>query len=740
MLQSISFGIKSKKIIIWLTGAPAALAVGAAARLWLYFLNDSFWRDETKLLLNVAHKSFLQLLGPLDYGQEAPIPLLWLYRLFYLMGGGGELPLRAVSLLSSIFALYLFYCLAQRVIPERRAVLFVTWLMALAPGEILFAAMAKQYSLDLLAACALLYVAAPWFTKSEENPSSSKLAMAGGLTPWVSLPAVWIAGSIGLGMLGRGRRAGFKPALVFWGVLIFSFALEFFLILKRCLHLTKFIDYGIVPLTWDGYKLAFHNAFFAYHGPQYHFIFQVPDFLQLSLLAVGAWEVIRSYGWEWLVVLLLPLFLAFGANLAKVYPIFERTLLFAVPGLYLLLGYAAVLWLKSIPWPRLATLPLIFLLLPPIQTTVVSYMRPMGGVREALKLIAAQQHSQDLVYCDIFAAPTVAYYRLLKRPYALSLQYGWQPEKWIEGEVNVGKINITLLREESIWLVAETLQYARIWQPAPKFTGVLPYWQKLTEGLREVLPCLTVYINERVQLLRFSPQLALGEKSKLKPDLAKAHNNLGLALAGQGKLDQAVAHYAEALRLKPDLAAAHSNLGLALAAQGHLDQAVSHYAEALRLKPDFAEAHSNLGVALAAQGKMDQAVAHYAEALRLKPDLAETHNGLGLALAAQGQLDQAVAHYAEALRLKPDFAAALNNLGMALGKQGKIDEAITSFQKAIHIKPDFSGAYSNLGLALAKQGNIDQAIIIFQNALKINPNNIIAQKMLCILKAQRPHN
>ena len=230
------------------------------------------------------------------------------------------------------------------------------------------------------------------------------------------------------------------------------------------------------------------------------------------------------------------------------------------------------------------------------------------------------------------------------------------------------------------------------------------------------------------------------EALRLKPGLARAHNNLGLALAGQGKMDQAMAQYAEALRLKPDFAGAHNNLGLALAAQGKMDQAVAQYAEALRLQPDLAKVHNNLGLALAAQGKMDQAMAQYAEALRLDPDYAEAHNSLGLALAAQGKMDEAVAQYAEALRLNPDLAETQNNLGVALAKQGKIDEAIARFQKAIQINPDFPGAYSNLGLALAIQGNIDKAIIIYQNDLKINPNNTIAQKMLSILKAQRPHN
>ncbi len=51
-----------------------------------------------------------------------------------------------------------------------------------------------------------------------------------------------------------------------------------------------------------------------------------------------------------------------------------------------------------------------------------------------------------------------------------------------------------------------------------------------------------------------------------------------------------------------------TNLGQALRNQGKLNQAIGHYAEAIRLMPDSAEAHNNLGEALAAQGKMDQAV------------------------------------------------------------------------------------------------------------------------------------
>ena len=228
------------------------------------------------------------------------------------------------------------------------------------------------------------------------------------------------------------------------------------------------------------------------------------------------------------------------------------------------------------------------------------------------------------------------------------------------------------------------------------------------------------------------------EALRLDPNFALTHNNLGMALAKRGKLEEAEAYYAEALRLNPKLAEAHNNLGIALAKQGKLEEAETQYAEALRLNPNLARAHNNLGMALAKQGKLEEAEAQYVEALRLDPHFAGAHNNLGMALVARGKLEEAEAQYAAALRLNSHFPEAYNNLGVALAKQGKIDEAIAMFQKAIQIKPDYSRAYSNLGLVFAKQGNIAKATILFQNALKFDPHNTLAQKMLDILKSQSP--
>jgi len=111
---------------------------------------------------------------------------------------------------------------------------------------------------------------------------------------------------------------------------------------------------------------------------------------------------------------------------------------------------------------------------------------------------------------------------------------------------------------------------------------------------------------------------------------------------------------------------AHNNLGVALFYEGRIEDAIRHYTQALRIKPNFADSRINIGVAQAAQGKYDEAIRHYREALRIRPDDAGTHNNIGVALVAQGKVEGAIEHYTQALRISPDHEKARANLAAAL--------------------------------------------------------------------------
>jgi protein O-mannosyl-transferase len=209
------------------------------------------------------------------------------------------------------------------------------------------------------------------------------------------------------------------------------------------------------------------------------------------------------------------------------------------------------------------------------------------------------------------------------------------------------------------------------------------------------------------------------------------HNMLGNALARQGKMQEAIAHYNQALQIKPDYAKAHNNLGVTLAGQAKMQEAIAHYNEALRINPNNVEVHINLAVALAAQGKVPEAIGHYTEALRIKPDFAEAHNNLGFALAGQGKMQEAMAHYNEAIRIKPDDAKAHLNLGNALAGQGKMQEAMAHYTEAIRIKPDLAQAHFSLGVAYFMIGNRGKALEEYKILKMINPDlaNALSQKI-----------
>lgn len=176
-------------------------------------------------------------------------------------------------------------------------------------------------------------------------------------------------------------------------------------------------------------------------------------------------------------------------------------------------------------------------------------------------------------------------------------------------------------------------------------------------------------ITSWLQIQHWKDSITLFEHTlHVTPDTPLAHNNLGVALAGQGKLDRAIWHYSQALQIKPDYLGARINLGSVLSEQGKLREAIAHYLKILRIKPDFVDAHFNLGNALARQGKLDKAIAHYSEALRIKPDDAEVHNNIGIALAARERTADALAHFRAALRIQPDFPEARHNLSIVLQK------------------------------------------------------------------------
>lgn len=164
--------------------------------------------------------------------------------------------------------------------------------------------------------------------------------------------------------------------------------------------------------------------------------------------------------------------------------------------------------------------------------------------------------------------------------------------------------------------------------------------------------------------------------------------NLGNALTNQGKHDEAIAAYREAVRLDPDSAAARINLGTLLynAARDY-PAAEAEFRAGVRLRPDDANVHFCLGSALRGQDRFAEADAAYREAIRLAPNDAGPRGNLAIVLARQGRFPEAIVASREAVRVNPNDGITRSVLGSTLFDEGKFEEGIAEFRRAVELIP-----------------------------------------------------
>jgi Flp pilus assembly protein TadD len=170
-----------------------------------------------------------------------------------------------------------------------------------------------------------------------------------------------------------------------------------------------------------------------------------------------------------------------------------------------------------------------------------------------------------------------------------------------------------------------------------------------------------------------------------------AHGNLGTVYREDGKVDDAIREFREALRIKPNDADNHNNLGTVLRQKGKVDEAISEYRLALQIKPSLAEAHYNLGLALLQKGKPALAIDQYEEALQIEPANTKVQNNLAWLLATcadaslrDGKKAVELAQHA----VEPSGGrdpVILDTLAAALAEAGRFSDATKTAQKAMEL-------------------------------------------------------
>jgi tetratricopeptide (TPR) repeat protein len=217
----------------------------------------------------------------------------------------------------------------------------------------------------------------------------------------------------------------------------------------------------------------------------------------------------------------------------------------------------------------------------------------------------------------------------------------------------------------------------------------------------------------------------------------RARYQLGVILAAEGRRDEAIALYREAVADAPD---GHYGLGFELAADGKYEEAIAHLREYIRLRPDdlnVVRAHILLGRALITVGRPAEAVEVLQRALVMRPGNADAHGLLADAWLQLERYPEATREYRERVKLVPADPLAHGSLGVALVGQNLEAEAVPEFASAVALTPNDPKARYNLANALAAVGRIDEAVREYRSALTLNPNSVAAHHALAIVLAHR---
>ncbi len=174
----------------------------------------------------------------------------------------------------------------------------------------------------------------------------------------------------------------------------------------------------------------------------------------------------------------------------------------------------------------------------------------------------------------------------------------------------------------------------------------------------------------------------------------KAHFNLAVTYDAEGRYDEAVQQFRQAIDPRDDDPRIHLGLGIYDQRHGHVREAIEEFQAALRLGSDDAlgaDALSNLGAAYQQIHDYAHAKESFAAALRLNPNKAAAMVGMGLLAQKSGDLEQAIAEYSHAMSVEPT-AVGYVLLGRALEQAGHSAEAKAAIDKARQLTSDFDQA------------------------------------------------
>jgi len=156
----------------------------------------------------------------------------------------------------------------------------------------------------------------------------------------------------------------------------------------------------------------------------------------------------------------------------------------------------------------------------------------------------------------------------------------------------------------------------------------------------------------------------------------------------------------KAVTLAPDLAEAHQGLGLALHISLRLEEAAAEYKRALELDSNSKGSRRGLADLSRALGKAEEALALYRQQLVAEPNDKAARAGLVLSLFDLGRSAEAKTEFDAALKADPRNLALLAGAAYWFAAHNDIEAALLHGNKAVEIEPRYTWSHVAVARAL----------------------------------------
>lgn len=250
---------------------------------------------------------------------------------------------------------------------------------------------------------------------------------------------------------------------------------------------------------------------------------------------------------------------------------------------------------------------------------------------------------------------------------------------------------------------------------------------------------------------------------------ARCLNELGVTLAIQGRFDEAVPVWEEAIAESPDWGVLYGNILKAAARMGNMELGTQYIIGAINAERFQESSILVWGDYLVTRGKEDQAVKYYRKAIAVHPDLPRLHYYMAMALAENEAVEEAKIEFRKTQELALNVADAADliqavefnlfrldypkderefqqarelifeNDPVERKMKQKLEKGVSMIGELAEEHPRFWNLYFVRGIAWRRLMDPDKARADFEKVLEIFPDEPNATMQLAMM-AQEDHD